>query len=172
MRSTTVGPGVSPVSAWPIRQRGQRPVESFAGRSVPQFGHRFAAAAIGRLRGHGVIRGKAGHQTGAWTQQASRRAHCRKNAGLRHQVGPPITFAECVFLRRRRTSKPTIGPDRRFLSVCYPKAKVRGAWWNGSGKIVDVRHKKMFREQVGSERDRRSVPRSTIYSAMTPSSLR
>ncbi len=49
--------------------------------------------------------------------------------------------AERAHLNQR--SGPTVG----FLSVCYLKAEFRGAYFDISGKIVEVRHKMMFREQ-------------------------
>ena len=48
LASTSEGPGLSPVIAWRVRQSGQRPSGAFAGRSAPQFGHRFASAVIGK----------------------------------------------------------------------------------------------------------------------------
>jgi hypothetical protein len=49
--------------------------------------------------------------------------------------------------RQRRIPEPTLTAERSWLSVCHPEAKLRGAWCDVSGKIVEVRHKMMFREQ-------------------------
>jgi hypothetical protein len=51
------------------------------------------------------------------------------------------------FHAETRTSEPTLTPERWFLSACYRKTEFRGAWCDVSGKIVEVRHKMMFREQ-------------------------
>ncbi len=55
--------------------------------------------------------------------------------------------SQCVYLCRSRPPEPTLRPDRWFLSVCHPKVEFRGARCDVSGKIVEVRHKMMFREQ-------------------------
>ncbi len=50
------------------------------------------------------------------------------------------------------------------MSVCHPEAELRGAWCEVSGKIVAGRHKVMFRDQRGSERDQWCVPRPAAQS--------
>ena len=49
--------------------------------------------------------------------------------------------------------------QRFCLSVCHPEADLRGAWCEDWGKIVAGRHKVKFRDQRGSDRDPRCVPR-------------
>jgi hypothetical protein len=73
---------------------------------------------------------------------------------------PDGPTAACAFRGRRRTPEPTLTAERSWLSVCHPEAELRGAWCEVWGKIVEGRHKVMFRDQRGSERDHRCVPRS------------
>jgi 2-polyprenyl-6-methoxyphenol hydroxylase-like FAD-dependent oxidoreductase len=69
--------------------------------------------------------------------------------------------SQCAFAGRRHTAEPTLAAERSGLSVYHPKAALRGAWCEVWGKIVEGRHKVMFRDQRGSERDQWCVPRST-----------
>jgi hypothetical protein len=37
----------------------------------------------------------------------------------------------CAFVRGKRTAEPTLSSERWFLSGCYPKAALDGAWVDG-----------------------------------------
>jgi hypothetical protein len=89
-----------------------------------------------------------------WLEAASGRSAISKQA-------PVTLIAECALLRRRRTPEPTLTAERSWLSVCHPETELRGAWCEVWGKIVEGRHKVMFRDQRRSERDQWCVPRAT-----------
>ena len=105
----------------------------------------------------------------SWAQE-SRRMLCAvgsTKAPLReaavvgdHRSDGRFLEASASFEGRRRTPEPTLTAERSWLSVCHLEAELRGAWCEVWVKIVDGRHKVMFRDQRVSERNQCCVPRS------------
>jgi len=84
---------------------------------------------------------------------------CGRSGLLRGRQAPSLRLrAGASFYGRRRTPEPTLTQERSCLSVCHPEAELRRAWCEVWGKIVEGRHKVMFRDRRRSERDQWCVP--------------